>query len=261
MQNKVMKVGELAPKSVFAYGGESWVVLDHDGSGGVLCLTEKAYYPSNIDECDHNDWKRESELKTWVEGTFFKGLLENGADENAFLAYEMDLTADDGLIDYGKYTAKIGLISTHQYRMYRYIIPPVNTAWWTCTPWSTKDNGNDCTAMYVAAGCRAVHLHSSPWAVSTYIGVRLAVTVLSDLCVSVTAVAEAEAEVNEPCEILGMSEETQETAEQQKEKVVSLFRQCIISAEERYINGVMIPLSEVSEAIKQLYIMENGLPF
>ena len=74
-----------------------------------------------------------------------------GADRAAFLDWESDLTADDGMTDYGTATDKIALRSDALCRKYREITPPVDEWCWNLTPWT-------CDASY---SCIVRLVHSS----------------------------------------------------------------------------------------------------
>lgn len=93
----------------FFYGGIEWVKLDTI-SGGVLAIAADALFESCFNESNHNDW-RISSLRHKLNGTFFDTLIARKADPDAFLEWESDLTADDGMTDYGTALDKIFLIS------------------------------------------------------------------------------------------------------------------------------------------------------
>lgn len=63
-------------------------------------------------------------------------MVAEGADRAAFLDWESDLTADDGMTDYGTATDKIALRSDALCRKYREITPPVDEWCWNLTPWT-----------------------------------------------------------------------------------------------------------------------------
>jgi len=136
---KTGKLAELAEGSRFTYGGVEWVVLDHRVNM-ALCLAADVLENRAFDENEKNDFAASS-LRAYLNGEFLKKLIEAGADEAAFMPMVMDLTSDDGLEDYGKDTAKIGLISCDMYRHFRKLIPNASNWWWTCTPYSTESNG------------------------------------------------------------------------------------------------------------------------
>jgi hypothetical protein len=87
-----------------------------------------------FDEGNKNDFAASS-LRAYLNGEFLKKLIEAGAPEEMFEEFEIDLTADDGLKQYGKDRARVGLITCDEYRALRDNIPPLpDTWWWTETP-------------------------------------------------------------------------------------------------------------------------------
>ena len=88
-----------------------------------------------FDEENRNDW-RVSSLRRELNGPFFDALIAEGANRAAFLDWESDLTADNGMTDYGTATDKIALLSDGLYRKYRQFIPLVDDWCWTLTPWT-----------------------------------------------------------------------------------------------------------------------------
>ena len=76
-----------------------------------------------------------SDLRAYLNGEFLKKLIEAGAPEEMFEEFEIDLTAEDGLKQYGKDRARVGLITCDEYRALRDNIPPLPDTWWcTATP-------------------------------------------------------------------------------------------------------------------------------
>lgn len=141
---------EVQPGKTFTYGGVNWQVLEQ-AEGRALCLAVGSIGDKAFDKDNHNDWK-ESSLRKFLNEKFLEKLVKAGADKDAFLPMELDLTADDGLDDYGKSTDRIGLISCEQYRKYRKLIAPLNDWWWTITPWFTAANGYSCDVRFVDSG-------------------------------------------------------------------------------------------------------------
>jgi hypothetical protein len=131
---------ELKAGEQFTYGGREWVRLAENGDG-VLCLTaditeRREFHNDNSDDATgYNDW-RKSTLRKHLNETFIGELIANGADEGAFLPFTQDLTADDGMDDYGAAEDKISLLTCDQYRKHRKLIPPIDAPWWTITPWT-----------------------------------------------------------------------------------------------------------------------------
>lgn len=128
------KLAELKCGACFTYAGVEWVKLD-DTDGGALALAAEPVFERDFDEENCNDW-RKSSLRRELNGPFFDALIAEGADRAAFLDIESDLTADDGMTDYGTATDKIALISDGLYRKFRALIPKIGCWWWTLTPWT-----------------------------------------------------------------------------------------------------------------------------
>ena len=114
------KISQIETGGRFLYGGVEWVKL-YAGDGTVAISAEPVFERA-FDENNKNDW-RSSSLRRELNGAFLDALVAEGADRAAFLDWESDLTADDGMTDYGTATDKIALLSDKLYRMFRGIIP------------------------------------------------------------------------------------------------------------------------------------------
>lgn len=128
------KLAELKPGDRFMYGGVEWVKFEDIGAG-TLCLAAEPVFRRAFDEENCNDW-RKSSLRHELNGAFLDALVAEGADRAAFLDWESDLTADDGMTDYGTAVDKIALRSDALCRKYREITPPVDEWCWNLTPWT-----------------------------------------------------------------------------------------------------------------------------
>ena len=140
------KLAELKPGDRFMYGGVEWVKFEDIGAG-TLCLAAEPVFLRAFDEENCNDW-RKSSLRRELNGAFLDALVAEGADRAAFLDWESDLTADDGMTDYGTATDKIALRSDALCRKYREITPPVDEWCWNLTPW-TCDASDSCSVRHV----------------------------------------------------------------------------------------------------------------
>ena len=128
------KLAELKCGARFTYGGVEWVKLE-DNDDGALAIAAEPVFERAFDEENCNDW-RKSSLRRELNGPFLDALIAEGADRAAFLDLESDLTADDGMTDYGTATDKIALISDGLYRKFRALILKIGCWWWTLTPWT-----------------------------------------------------------------------------------------------------------------------------
>lgn len=130
------KLATLKPGAFFLYGGVQWAVLENDEEiGAVLAISAAPAFKGAFDDDNKNDW-RESSVRRELNGPFFDRLIQAGANRSAFLEWESDLTADDGMTDYGTATDRIALLSDGLYRKFRQFIPAVDEWCWTLTPWT-----------------------------------------------------------------------------------------------------------------------------
>lgn len=168
---------ELKPGGRFTYGGIEWVALHIVKE--VIALATEPVFCRAFDDNNKNDW-RNSSLRRELNGSFLDALVQEGADRAAFMDWESDLTADDGMTDYGTATDKIALLSDGLYRKFRAVIPLADDWFWTLTPWSCKEE-------YKAY----VHLVDSSGALSCYYaycgrgGVRPLCYLKSEILVSI----------------------------------------------------------------------------
>lgn len=136
--------------TVFPYAGQRWIVLEHDASGRTLCLSENIVEARAFDEDNRNNFA-EASSNRYLNGTFLDNLIEAVNGPHAFLPHELDLTADDGLKDYGTTTVTIFLLTVDQYRRNRDIISNADDWWWLSTAVSTASNGYEHSARFVYA--------------------------------------------------------------------------------------------------------------
>lgn len=128
------KLNELKAGERFDYGGVNWTLLELKGEEAI-CFASTPVLDRAFDKNNRNDW-RKSSLRKELNGNFLTDLIQNGADPAAFIEFESDLTADDGMTDYGTAWDKIALISCDIYRECRALLPGIGRWWWTLTPWT-----------------------------------------------------------------------------------------------------------------------------
>lgn len=144
------KLAELKPGDRFMYGGVEWVKFEDIGAG-TLCLAAEPVFRRAFDEENCNDW-RKSSLRRELNGAFLDALVAEGADRAAFLDWESDLTADDGMTDYGTAVDKIALRSDALCRKYREITPPVDEWCWNLTPWTCDASNSYDVRCVISSG-------------------------------------------------------------------------------------------------------------
>lgn len=122
------KLSEIKPGEVLIYAGYEWIKLEQEG----LCLMKDILEEREFDDRSNN-WKK-SELRLHLDMFFnnkFNWSIISGID---FLPFEIDLTSDDGMRDYGKCVGEIGLLTADLYRSNRHLLKPLKDWWWLATP-------------------------------------------------------------------------------------------------------------------------------
>lgn len=122
----------------FVYGKKNCMVLEHMNDG-TLCMVLDEDFESKFGESNNF---AESELREKLNGVYLDEWVKSGADKEDFVLMEVDLTANDGLKDYGTCECFLAPRTCDQHRKYRYLIPNPKENWeWTATAYSTKENG------------------------------------------------------------------------------------------------------------------------
>lgn len=120
-------------KQEITIGGIDFTVIQTEAER-VKVIASNTIGDRAFDAKNRNDFAA-SGVRAYLNGEFLKKLIEAGAPEEMFEEFEIDLTADDGLKQYGKDRARVGLITCDEYRALRDNIPPLpDTWWWTATP-------------------------------------------------------------------------------------------------------------------------------
>ena len=120
------------PKQEFTMGGIAWTVIQ-TGADWVKCIASDCVEKRAFDEGNKTDFAASS-LRAYLNGKFLRRLIKAGAPEEMFEYFNIDLTADDGLKNYGGDRVRIGLITCEEYRFLRGNIPALPGRWWTATP-------------------------------------------------------------------------------------------------------------------------------
>ena len=127
------------PKQEITIGGIPFTIIQ-TAESWVKCLTSECIENGAFDTKNRNDFAA-SDIRAFLNGEFLKKLIEAGAPEEMFEYFNIDLTADDGLKDYGGDRVRVALITCDEYRLFRGNIPDLpNDWWWTATPNSPINN-------------------------------------------------------------------------------------------------------------------------
>ena len=140
----------------FVYGKKNCMVLEHMNDG-TLCMVLDEDFESKFGETNNF---AESELRKKLNGEYLDEWVKDGADRASFVLMQVDLTANDGLKDYGTCECFLAPRTCDQHRKYRYLIPNPKGNWeWTATAYSTKANGYSLTAYQVtSAGALGINV-------------------------------------------------------------------------------------------------------
>lgn len=134
------------PGEKFIYGNKNCMVLEHMDDG-TLCMVLDEDFESKFGETNNF---AESELRKKLNGEYLDEWVKDGVDRASFVLMQVDLTANDGLKDYGTCECLLAPRTCDQHRKYRYLIPNPKGNWeWTATAYSTKANGCSITAYQV----------------------------------------------------------------------------------------------------------------
>lgn len=122
----------------FIYGKKNCIILEHMDDG-TLCMVLDEDFKSEFGETNNF---AESELRKKLNEEYIDEWVKCGAVKEDFVLMEVDLTANDGLKDYGTCECFLAPRTCDQHRKYRYLIPnPKESGEWTATAYSTNGNG------------------------------------------------------------------------------------------------------------------------
>lgn len=132
----------------FVYGKKNCIILEHMDDG-TLCVVLDEDFKSAFGGTNNF---AESELRKKLNCEYLDEWVKGGADRASFILMRVDLTANDGLKDYGTCECFLAPRTCDQHRKYRYLIPNPKEDWeWTATAYSTKSNGCSYSAYPVTA--------------------------------------------------------------------------------------------------------------
>ena len=124
-QKRTFKYGD-----VFHVAGLDWIVLrttpaPTPGRSDLhFCEATEDVFQAPFDENDCNDWNKAS-LRKQLNGEFLDKLIaECPSLKDAIVPTYRDLTADDGLRDYGNCLDNVTMLTADEYRQTRDLHPP-----------------------------------------------------------------------------------------------------------------------------------------
>lgn len=148
-----IKLSDIPEGETFKVGDYEFVVLKHLEDKTAVILKE--LLENSMKFGDTNNFSDEGcVVRKRLEK--FASELEGIVGKDNLITHDVDLTADDGLKDYGKTTAKVSLLTCNLYRKYVEILDnyKVKKWWWLVTPFSTPKHDPDNWVKGVApSGC------------------------------------------------------------------------------------------------------------
>ena len=139
IRDSVVKKTRLSEKEVgeiVTIGEYDYIVLEQNKFTCTTSLLMKDLLEDGVKFGDTADFKT-SDVKKLLDK--FALELEKEVGEDNVIEHTVDLTADDGLKDYGNTTAKVSLLTCDLYRKFVYVIDKfkLDKWWWLATPFST----------------------------------------------------------------------------------------------------------------------------
>lgn len=149
-KKKNIPLSEIAVGETFEIGEHEFIVLEQ--SGDTTAVIRKEPLPDSRFGDTNNYMGSDVDA---VCGKFAVDITSIVEMEN-IVPHTVDLTANDGLKDYGAITRLASLLTADRYRRYVEILDKFkpDTWWWLSTPFSTKKHDNESWVLCVSpSGC------------------------------------------------------------------------------------------------------------
>lgn len=151
------KLNTLERGDTFTLAGINWLVLGvnpkayPNSNDHYLVEATDDLFRAAFDEGGNNNWSTSS-LRARLNGPFLEELVEKcPALSDAIIPLYRDLTADDGLKDYGSCLDKVTMLTDEEYRQTRDLHPAPENWRWLITPDSTPSGGGSAFARVVSS--------------------------------------------------------------------------------------------------------------
>lgn len=181
------KLNTLERGATFTLAGIEWLVLGvqpkayPNSNDHYFVEATRDLFQAPFDEDGNNNWNNAS-LRERLNGPFLDELVEEcPALADAIVPLYRDLTADDGLKDYGSCLDKVTILTADEYRQTRDLHPAQGGWRWLITPDGTPASSG---TAFVRGVSSDGGLYSSD-AYNGYGGVRPALLLKSDILVSI----------------------------------------------------------------------------
>ncbi len=177
-EHSKVQLTEIEASKTFKIGDTEFIVLEHLEGEKTICITKGFVAEDTKFDENTNNFAKASVLNV-LDDFANKIAAEVGAEN--MCNFEIDLTTDDGLKDYGSITRKTGLLTDVQYRKYSEVIEkyPVDDWWWLANAVSTPRRNVSYAVRCVACGGGMFNLNCL-----NYYGVRAVCIFKSNIFVS-----------------------------------------------------------------------------
>lgn len=134
-----VRLSEKEVGDIVTIGGYDFIVLEQN-LNNTTSLLMKELLKDDVVFGDSADYKTSTVKKMLDE---FAIELEKEVGKDNIIEHSVDLTADDGLKDYGKMITKVSILTCELYRKFVYIIDKHKSDkwWWLATPFSVEAHG------------------------------------------------------------------------------------------------------------------------
>ena len=142
-----LRLSDVRDGEVCNIAGRQYIVCEHTSEGVVLLMKDCLYESEEFGSS--NNYKGSNVDKLCEQ---FADELEKVIGAENIILHTVDLTADDGLKDYGSIERRVSLFTANQYRKYCDILDKyrLNIWTWTATAYSTPKHDDDAWVKCVA---------------------------------------------------------------------------------------------------------------
>lgn len=154
-EHSKVQLADIEQYKTFKIGDVEFIVLKQL-DGKIFCLTRDFIAENTRFDDDTNNLANASVLKVLDD---FESKIADIIGADNMCEFEIDLTTDDGLKDYGSITRKTGLLTDVQYRKHSEGIEPyeVDDWWWLANAVSTPRRDIQYAVRCVACGGGVYH--------------------------------------------------------------------------------------------------------
>ena len=147
VKNQV-QLSTLAAGQKFKTGIGNFIVLAHDKNGTKVI--QEDFFAKDLEFDSNSPDYTKSDLKELFD-TEILAAYEKEFGEDNLVEHTVDLKSID-MQDYGSVTCKVRPIAFDEAREFNQFLAKADLPdwWWTCTPWSTKERGWECSVAVVS---------------------------------------------------------------------------------------------------------------